>query len=105
MNTDEHGINSIDGLQLLLHGNQLPVILLGLVLHLVLRQLQLQTGGLLTYLGEFITVDDLSAGKDGLHGIDACQCTILHHRDADRIGKGGQRLGRERLGKRHSQLG
>ena len=46
MDIGQQGLNCLDGFHLLLEGNQLPIVLLGLLLDLVLRELKLQTAKL-----------------------------------------------------------
>ena len=75
----------------------MPEVLFGGLLHLVFRELELQTSDILPHLGKFVAVDDLSTGEDGLDGRDPGNGTVLHHRNADGVGKGRQCLGGEHL--------
>ena len=93
----EQGLDGLDGLHLLLQRGQLPKILLGCLLNLVLRELQLQPAHVLAHLGELIAVNNLSTSENGLHGLHTCDGAVLHHRDADRIGQGCKCLRRKRL--------
>ena len=90
-------IDSLDGLHFLLQRGQLPEVLFGSLLHLVSRQLQLQTTHVLTNFGQFVAVDNLTTGKDGLHRHQRTNGTVLHHRDADGVGQGCKRFGRQHL--------
>ena len=75
----QQGLDSLDGLHLLLQGYQLPVVLLGLLQHIVLGELQLESADVLAYPGEFVTIDDLSTGKDRLDSRQTANGSVLHH--------------------------
>ena len=99
----QQGLDSLDGLHLLLKGHQLPEVLFGGLLDLVLGELELQTAYLLAHLCQAIAIDDLSTSEDGLHSRDATNGTILHHGDADGVGQIGKHLWGHLLGKYLSQ--
>ena len=75
----QQGLDSLDGLHLLLQGYQLPVVLLGLLQHIVLGELQLKSADVLAYPGEFVAIDDLSTGKDRLDSRQTANGSVLHH--------------------------
>ena len=104
MDASQQCIDSIDGLHLLLQRGQLPEVLFGSLFHLVFRQLQLETTDVLANFGEFVAVDDLPTGKHGLYSHQRTDGTILHHRDADGVGQGYKRLGRQHLCQTGPQL-
>ena len=99
----EQRLDGLDGLHLLLKGHELPEVLLGGLLDLVLGELQLQTADVLAHLCQAVAVDDLSSSEDGLHSSDTADGTILHHRDVDGVAQVGKHLWRHLLRHRLSQ--
>ena len=100
----QQGIDSLDGLHLLLQRGQLPEILFGSLLHLVFGQLQLQAAHVLAHLGQFVAVDNLTTSKDGLHSHQRTDGAVLHHRDADGVAQGSQCFSRQHLCQSHPQF-
>ena len=85
--------------------HQLPVVLADGTLHLLLGQPQLELADLLAHACQAVAVDDLSTGKDGLHGGDGGDGAILHHRHVHGTGQCGEGFGRECLCQCGTQLG
>ena len=101
----EQGVHGIKGASFLVHGDELPIILLDLCLYIFLRELQLQLTNFLAEACELVAKDDLSACEEGLHSCDACQRALLHHLDGHRRRECHEGFGRQHLCQRSAQLG
>ena len=75
----QEGVNGIEGAPLLLHGDELPVVLLHLLLHIILREVQLELAGFFANTGKVVSENYLATSEDGLNGGDASYGAALHH--------------------------
>lgn len=74
-------MDGAESVQFLLDRHHLPVVLLSGQLYLVFRGFKLNLIGCNSYLGQFITIDDLSTHEYRLNGRDRAEHTTLPHTD------------------------
>ena len=83
----EHRFHGIQRAHLLVHREELPVVLLHLSLDIFFRELQLQMTDLFAYACQLVAEDNLTTGEDRLDSIHTGNSTLLHHGHRHRVTK------------------
>ena len=81
MNLCQLSFDRIQGREIVLERNDLPIVSICLLTDFRLGFLHLELSDLLPHTGEFVSVNDFHSGKQGLYGSNTTKNTSIDHRN------------------------